>query len=118
MPSYMLLVYNDPADWKKMSPEEMQKALQRFLAWRQKLRSENILVGGAKLRDDAGKLLRKSDGVRVTDGPYSETREVLGGYFTIDAANYDAAVERTRDCPALDFGGTIEVREVEPTPGS
>ena len=118
MPNYMLLLHNDPADWKKMSPEEMQKAIQKFIAWRQKLDSHKILVGSAKLRDDAGKVIRGKDHMRVTDGPYSETKEVLGGYFTIAAANYAAAVEQCRDCPALEYGGTIELREVEPVPGA
>jgi hypothetical protein len=120
MPSYMLLLHSDPSTWSSMSPEDMQKAMQKFLAWREKLRSQNILVGSNKLRDDRGKVIRGKDknGFRVTDGPYSETKEVLGGYFTIQAASYDAAVEQCRDCPSLLYGGTIEVREVEPTPGS
>jgi hypothetical protein len=74
MPNYMLLLHNDPTDWQKMSPEEMQKAIQKFIAWRQKLAHQNILVGSAKLRDDGGKVIRGKDPVRVTDGPYSETR--------------------------------------------
>ena len=49
----------------------------------------------------------------MTDGPYSETKEVLGGYFTIEAASYDQAIERLRDCPHLLFGGTIELRQVD-----
>ena len=51
--------------------------------------------------------------VRVTDGPYSETKEVLGGYYIIEAGSYDQAIERSRDCPHLEYGGTIEVREVD-----
>lgn len=118
MPSYMLLLYNDPNDWLKMSPEEMQKAIQKFVAWRLTLRDQNILVGSAKLRDDAGKILRGKGNVRVTDGPYSETKEVLGGYFTIEAPDYAAAVELARECPGLEYDGTIELREVEPVPGN
>ena len=48
----------------------------------------------------------------VTDGPYSETKEVLGGYYLIEAADYDQAVERASDHPHLEYGGTIEVRQV------
>jgi len=51
--------------------------------------------------------------MRVTDGPYSETKEILGGYFTVTADNYEAAVKRAGECPHLEFGGTIEVREVD-----
>jgi hypothetical protein len=117
VPNYMLLLYDDPSTWKKMSPEELQKVLQKFFAWREKLRTQKILVGSAKLRDEPGKVIRGKDHPRVTDGPYSETREVLGGYFTIEASNYDDAVQQCRDCPHLEYGGTIEVREVEPVPG-
>jgi hypothetical protein len=51
--------------------------------------------------------------VRVTDGPFSEAKEVLGGYFLITAASYDEAVRRAGDCPHLEYGGTIEVRQVD-----
>ena len=118
MPSYMLLLHGDPKTYKTMSPEEGQKALQKFLAWRERLRSQKILVGSAKLKAEAGKVIRGSGQPRVTDGPYSETKEVVGGYFTIEAQNYDAAIAHCRDCPHLEYGGTIEVREVEPVPGT
>jgi hypothetical protein len=113
MPSYMLLLYSDPADWKNMSPQDSQKALGKFVGWRTKLQDARILLGSHKLVDDAGKVMRGRNHVSVTDGPYSETKEVLGGYFLIEAANYKEAVERARDCPGLEYGGTIEVREVD-----
>jgi hypothetical protein len=113
MPQYMLLLYNDPSGWKTLSPDDMQKAIQKFVAWRNKIQNQKVLVGSHKLADDPGKVMRGQGPVRVTDGPYSETKEVLGGYFLIEAANYDAAVNLARDCPGLEFGGTIEVREVD-----
>lgn len=88
----MLLLYDDPSGWQEMSPEDMQKAIQKYFAWREKLRSQRIFVGSAKLAADAGKVIRGKDRIHVTDGPYSETKEVLGGYFTIEAPNYDTAV--------------------------
>jgi hypothetical protein len=57
------------------------------------------------IRSDHGK-------PRTVDGPYSETKEVLAGYYTIEAANYDEAVKRSLDHPHLEYGGTIEVRQV------
>ena len=118
MPTYMLLLHSDPTEYSNLSPEEAQKTLQKFFSWREKLRAKNVLVGSAKLRDDAGKVVRGGAKPRVTDGPYTETKEVLGGYFTIEAPDYDAAVAECRDCPHLEYGGTIEVREVEPIPGT
>jgi len=114
MPSYMLLLYDNPANWQNISPEEMQKALEKYMAWGTKLRNQGVLLGSHKLAEDVGKVLRGRTQPRVTDGPYSETKEVLGGYFLIQAANYNEAVDHTRDCPHLEYGGTIEVRQVDP----
>jgi hypothetical protein len=75
-------------------------------------------VSSHKLADDAGKVLRGRSQARITDGPYSETKEVLGGYFMIEAPSYDDAVGHSRDCPHLEYGGTIEVRQVDPMVGS
>jgi len=110
----MLLLYDDPSHWMTISPEEMQKAIEKFVGWREKLVNQKILVGSHKLMDEPGKVMRGKGQVRVTDGPYSETKEVLGGYFLIEAADYREAVDRTRDCPGLEYGGTIEVRQVDP----
>jgi len=49
---------------------------------------------------------------KPTDGPYSETKEVLGGFYLIEAADYDEAVARTGDHPHLEHGGTIEIRKL------
>ena len=51
---------------------------------------------------------------KVTDGPYAEAREVIGGLFILEAASYDEVVSLCQDCPHLEFG-TIEIREVQPT---
>ena len=109
MPQYMLLLYGDPARWMKLSPEEMQKLTEKYMAWTQKPFTRD----GKRLADDAGKVVRVKDGQkRATDGPYSETKEVLGGYYTIEAASYEEAVKLSLDHPQLEVGGTIEVRHV------
>ena len=78
------------------------------------MREDGIMKGGDKLTDEPGKLTRRQDGqVRVSDGPYSESKELLGGYYMIEAASYDTAVDHARDCPQLEYGGTIEVRQVD-----
>ena len=65
------------------------------------------------LAGDPGRVLRSKNGQpHIADGPYSETKEVLAGYYTIEAANYDEAVQRSLDHPQLEYGGTIEVRQV------
>ena len=52
--------------------------------------------------------------VRVVDGPYAEAKEVVGGYFLIEAADYDEAVEISKGCPHLKYGGRIELRQIDP----
>ena len=108
MPQYMLLLYDDPSAWAKFSPEEMQKALEKYMAWLNK----PFNVGSKRLAPDTGRVIRSKAGKpQVADGPYSETKEVLGGYYLIEAANYDEAVQRSLDHPHIEYGGTIEVRQ-------
>src|SRR5882724_7120036 len=109
MAQYLLLLYDNPTHWNDISPEEMQKILQKYIAWGTKLRQQGIHKGSNKLADDPGKVMRGRTAARVTDGPYSETKEVLGGYYLIEVPSYDAAVDAARDCPHLEYGGTIEV---------
>ena len=114
MPHYMLLLYDDrnmKDMFVQMSPEDMQNALQKYMDWMKK----PFTVDGKRLADDYGKVLRKST---VTDGPYSETKEILGGYYTIEAAGYDEAVTISLTHPHLEHGGTIEIRQVYSPPPS
>jgi hypothetical protein len=109
MPQYMLLLYSDPTRWMKLSPEEMQKATEKYMAWTKKPFTRD----GKRLADDPGRVIRSQGGKpKATDGPYSETKEVLGGYYTIEAASYDEAVKLSLDHPQLEYGGTVEVRQV------
>jgi len=116
MPSYMLLLHEQPSDFSEMSPEELQSIIGEYIAWRQKLVDEGKFEGAAKLRDEGGRIVSGANGdLRVTDGPYTEAKEVIGGYFTVSAADYDEAVNIARDCPHAKYGSRIEVREVDPT---
>jgi hypothetical protein len=110
MAKYMLLLYDDPSGWQNLSPEDMQRAIEKYVAWAKK----PFVVASERLAEDPGRVIRAERGgkPRATDGPYSETKEVLGGYYTIEAAHYDQAVERAMDHPHLEYGGTVEVRQV------
>jgi len=108
MPQYMLALYDDPSGWKKLSPEETQKAVEKYMAWGNRA----YVVQGKRLAADLGRVLRATNGKpRATDGPYSETKEVMGGIYLIEAKDYDEAVERTLDHPHLEHG-TIELRQL------
>jgi len=114
MPKYMLLLHDNPNAFANVSPEAMQKVVEKYIAWGKKLREAGVMRAGDKLTDEPGRVMRRKDGhVHVTDGPYSESKELLGGYYMIEADTYDKAVELARDCPQLEVGGTIEVRQVE-----
>lgn len=109
MPQYMLLLYANPVRWQNLSPEEMQKWIEKYMAWTKK----PFVVGSQRLAGDPGRVIRTERGQpRATDGPYSETKEVLGGYYAIEAASYDEAVQRSLDHPHLEHGGTIELRQI------
>lgn len=113
MPKYMLLLHDRTDGFAAMSPEQMQQVIQKYMAWGDKLRTAGIIKDGQKLTDEPGRVIRTNGGqVRVTDGPYSETKEVLGGYYTVEAETYDKAIEVARSCPHVEYGGTIEVRQV------
>jgi hypothetical protein len=113
MPQYLLLLRDDPAQFSDLSPEEMQKVLQRYGDWRRSL--QNRIVGGHKLKDGEGRVMRSEHNKPiVTDGPFAEAKEVMGGVFILEAADYNQAVELAKTCPHMDFG-TIEVRQIERT---
>lgn len=110
MSQYLLLLH-DPADspFFTMSPAEMQAVIERYSAWASKLAGQGRMKGSNKLQDGTARHLTK---LGVTDGPFPETKEVIGGYFLIEAADYDEAVALALTCPHVDFG-RIEVRQID-----
>jgi hypothetical protein len=106
-----------PSDFSNFSPEETQQIIGEYVAWRSKIQAEGKYVGSNKLKDEGGRHVSMRNGkARIVDGPYAEAKEVMGGYFVINAANYDEAVETSKGCPHLKYNGWIEVREIEPVP--
>lgn len=113
MPNYLLFLYSAPDAFDETSPDEMQAIIQKYRDWRLRLQQNGVIVGGEKLQDGTGRIMRRTGGeTSVVDGPYTESKEIIGGVFEIRAENYDLAVEIARDCPHLEFG-TIEIREIE-----
>ena len=116
MAQYTLMLREDGTAFANLSPAEFQAIIARYGAWRDELQRNGKFAGGHKLRDGQGRTMRRNGGgkVVVTDGPFTEGKEVIGGLFVIEAASYDDAVAIAHGCPHLDFG-SIEVREVEVT---
>jgi hypothetical protein len=114
MPNYMLLLHSDLNRPRPSSPNEFAAVMKAYMAWTDKIRAEGHYKSGQKLADDAGKVLRPSGGrVTTTDGPYAESKEMLGGYYVISAKDYAEACAVAAGSPHLTFGGRIEVREIE-----
>lgn len=113
MPRYMLFLHEDRGQFDDRSHDEMMQIIQEYSAWAEKLRGSGQLAGGEKLTDDPGRVLRPGGkGFSVTDGPYAEGKEIVGGYFMIVAPDYDAACTVASACPHLKHGGRIELRMV------
>ncbi|HEY7927754.1 MAG TPA: YciI family protein [Candidatus Dormibacteraeota bacterium] len=104
---YILLI-NVPAD----APAEPEM-IQRHMAFAEAAAARGKLVGGDQLDDvsTATTLRRRASETIVTDGPYAETKEFLGGYYLIDAADLDEAIDIARGVP-LNEGGSVEIRPV------
>ena len=119
MPHFMLLLHESTTRRPEFGPAEIQAIIGRYVAWADAMRAKNKLVAGDKLEDGGGRVLRREGGkVIAKDGPYAEAKEVVGGYYMIEAKNYADAVEVAKTCPHAHFGGTIDVREVDAFEGA
>ena len=99
---------------KELSREEIQKAIDGFYAWKEELVGAGKMKGGQRLARD-GKTV--AGGV-ITDGPFGETKEVIGGYWFILADSLDQAAEIVAGNPCLACGLSCEIRPIDPTRAS
>lgn len=103
-----LLIYRDSVDnAQQPSPEEMQAFLAMWGEWFQKF--PNSIKDGGDALLPTGRIVKPTG--EVTNGPYVEAKEILGGFSIIEADHYEAAVEIAKECPICKIGGAIEVRE-------
>lgn len=114
MSRFLVLLRDDPSGFASLSPADMQAIIEKYMAWGARLRASGHLLLGEKLVDGSGRMLRGQSPV-VSDGPYAEAREIVGGAYVIQAKNYDEAVSLLSDSPHLAFG-SIEIREIEELP--
>jgi len=116
MASFMLLLHtqtNRPAQVKS-DPEYFTRVTREYMEWADRMRAQGTLKGGSKLTDDAGRVLRASNGkVATTDGPYAESKEIVGGFFIVAANDYGEACRIAESCPHVKYGAYIEVRQVQ-----
>ena len=114
---YLLLIYDNEADFAKMSQAEMGSMYQEFGRFTQGIQQSGNHRAGKQLQPVAtATTVRVRDGKRVvTDGPFAETREQLGGFYWIEAKDLDEALAIAERCPAARFG-SIEVRPMVAEP--
>jgi hypothetical protein len=111
-----LYLFRGGADPKKMSPEQMQQNMNQWFAWIGELRIKGKFKAGEPLGDE-GKVLSGRKGAAVTDGPFVEGKEEVGGYLIVSASDLKEAVELAKGCPIFENHGTVEVRPIEQIPG-
>jgi hypothetical protein len=108
MEKYMFIFHG--GDTSNLSPDKQQSNMQQWFAWVEKLKKENRYVAGEALVP-GGKSMSGTKKV-VTDGPFAESKELVGGFFVIMATTIDEAMSIAKEYPDFDLGGTIEVREI------
>lgn len=97
----------------KQSPDELQADMELWTAWMGGLEAKGKLIGGQPLLPE-GKVM-KAGGKKVTDGPFTEGKDIIGGYVVIRADDIEDALEMAKGCPILrNDGGSVEVREIMP----
>ncbi len=112
---YMLMLYGNEAGWSKLSPDEMKAAMSAYIGFNKELTASGKLVHGEQLKPSrSAKTVRAVSGkVTSHDGPFTESKEQLGGYYVIEVANEAEAVAWASKCPAV-FSGGVELRELIP----
>ncbi|MEO5979925.1 MAG: YciI family protein [Chryseolinea sp.] len=110
MKDFLLVYRMDYSKTAHRSPEEMQANTKRWMDWIGGIAAQNKLTDRGNRLHNGGKVL-KPNGL-VTDGPYTETKESLGGYSIIKAASLEEAVQLASGCPVFSVDGNVEVREI------
>ena len=109
MTKFIYLFRTNPTAYQSLSPEQMQQTLKKWMDWKDTLeKSGHIKQFGERL-DGTGKVVR-GKAKTVTDGPYIEVKDFIGGYMLVEAKDIDQAVELAKGCPVLESDGTVEIR--------
>ena len=110
---YLLMLYSNEAHWTTMTPAQQEQGMAAYKAYTEALKKAGVLAGSNRLRPiSTATTIRIEKGKsQVLDGPYIDSKEQLGGYFVIDVADLDAALEWAARAPCATSGG-VEVRPV------
>jgi hypothetical protein len=109
--SEFLFIYWGAGEQPNQSPDEMQKVMQKWMNWMKELGEKGHLKDVGHPLEPGGKVVR-GKGKTVTDGPFAEAKDIVGGYTLIEAKDLNQAAELSKGCPALEYGGAVEVRPI------
>jgi hypothetical protein len=93
------------------SPEQMQESMQKWMAWFKQLAEQGHIKDPGQPLEFDGKLVKGRQKM-VTDGPFAEAKDVVGGYTLVEARDISEAVELSKGCPIFEVDGAVEVRPV------
>ncbi|HEX3406164.1 MAG TPA: YciI family protein [Caulobacteraceae bacterium] len=110
---YLLLLHVDEGGWARLTPAEQAEGMATYARYNEALGAAGALVSAGRLAPSAGALAIRTIGGRLVtmDGPFAETKEQIGGYYLIEAADLETALDWARRCPAAGHG-TVEVRQL------
>lgn len=112
--SEYVMIYRNSAEAHRQamgSPERAQQSMAKWRAWMDEMARKGQLVNVGQPLERVGRVV-SGQGRTVTDGPFAETKDVIGGFSIIAAGDVDEAVRIAAGCPALEGGGSVEVRPV------
>ena len=95
-----------------VSPEQRQQQMEKWMAWFKELGASGHLKDIGHPLEAGGKVVNGNQKT-VRDGPFAETKDIIGGFSLVDAADLDQAVELSKGCPILEAGGSVEVRPIQ-----
>ena len=111
MKEFLLLIRTEGSVWTDLSPKDLQEHLDHGGAYIGNLMKDGKLKSAAPV-DKGSRIVSESNGV-IKDGPFNETKEVIAGYFHIEAKDINEAVEISKGCPIFKEDGKLEVRPVQ-----
>ncbi len=110
MKEFMMIFIGADYEELGLSPEQLQERMGKWFAWSKKMGEQGIIRCGEALYP-TGKTISGPDRVE-SDGPYTESKEIVGGFYVIAVEDMAAATKVAQDFPDFDLGGTVEIREV------
>ena len=111
--SYMLLIVEEQGQRATRDREQGEQVYQRMLNYTESLQRKGVLVSSNSLRTEATRLQARAGKLTVIDGPFTETKELIGGFFLLSCDTYEEALELARQCPAAEWA-RVEIRGVGP----